>query len=177
MNPVICSLLITALMLVEGPVNGSFIKDWRGHHAVSFELVPRDSAQLLPVQQITKTLPSSLHKRLDTYPVVGGWQLEIGTYDSMLPVDTAAGILARFYEGIVRRSMVPTAEEHFYRLQSGNLALEFFCRQSPIPWILVRSFARIMGTAARRGFTGKYEMYYTHVQQGITVAISLYVFS
>ena len=134
------------------------------------------SLPALPNQQSTLTRPAFLRKRLDTYAVPGGWILEVGTYSSMLPVQTAAATLERFYNGVIRRSMIPTAEGHFYRLRSGNLALEFFCRQSPIPWLLVRNFARVMEMSARRGFTGRYEMYYTHVREGISIAISLYVF-
>jgi len=104
-----------------------------------------------------------------------GWQLELGTYASMLPTGSAAAILERFYNEVVERAIFPLAESNFYRLRSGQLALEFFCKQAPIPWALVGNFAKIMGAGARQGFTGRYEIYYIHSGRGITVAISLYV--
>ena len=119
--------------------------------------------------------PPLIRKRLDTYPMANGWQLQLGTYASMLPIASAAATLERFYTGVMRRARYPTPEGHFYRLRSGQLALEFFCRQAPIPWLLVENFARTMAAGTTQGFTGRYEMYYIHIENGLTVAISLYV--
>ena len=95
----------------------------------------------------------------------------------MLPIETAAINLEKIYDAVIRRSMDRSNPEfNFYRLSAGHLALEFFCRQSPIPCALVRNFVRITGAGGRQGFTGRYEMYHINVQAGLSIAISLYVF-
>jgi len=138
-------------------------------------LARRASINSLPLQHLNTKQPPFIHRRLENYPMANGWQLELGTYASMLPTGSAAAILERFYDEVVERAKFPLGESNFYRLRSGQLALEFFCGQAPIPWLLVRNFAKIMAASTKRGFTGRYEIYYIHIRQGITVAISLYV--
>lgn len=145
-------------------------------HAETFNSLDQVFSKSLATRPRPSIPSSALIKRLSTYPMANGWQLDIGTYDSMLPALTATATLQTFYNGVIQRTLLPTPRSHFYRFKSGSLALEFFCRQAPIPLLLVQSFANVMAAAARQGFGGKYEVYYTNVGQGITVAISLYVF-
>jgi len=172
------TLFFAALAAANGPAGTSIASSYGSQAAPELNgLARRASFNLLATQHLnTKQLPF-IHRRLDTYPMTNGWKLELGTYASMLPTGSAAAILERFYNEVVERAKFPLPESKFYRLRSGQLALEFFCKQAPIPWVLVGNFAKIMGVGARRGFTGRYEIYYTHVGQGVTVAISLYVLS
>ena len=176
MRRLIHAWLLIMLTVFASSVAVSTSKRWRIQDGDTRNLIQHDNPEL-PIEHTT-TIPSLfLHKRLDNYPMANGWQLEVGTYDSMLPTETAAITLEKFYDAVIWRSMVHSnPESNFYRLRAGHLALEFFCRQSPIPWALVRNFARIMAAGARQGFTGRYEMYYINVQAGLSIAISLYVF-
>jgi hypothetical protein len=173
-----CALLFAVLETPNGLAGTSIAIPNGGYTALEPSgLARRASFDSLPMQHLNTKLPPFIYRRLDTHPMPNGWQLELGTYASMLPTGSAAAILERFYKEVVERATFQLAESKFYRLRSGQLALEFFCRQAPIPWVLVGNFAKIMAAGARRGFTGRYEIYYTHVGQGVTVAISLYVLS
>ena len=116
---------------------------------------------------------TTVRKRADTFPVAGGWQLQVVTYASLLPVETAAQTLEKFYTAISLRAGFQMVSDHFYRLRQGQLALEFFCQESPISWILVEDFTRIMAEAAKKGWTGSYSMSYTHPIRKVTIAIQL----
>jgi hypothetical protein len=170
------ALLFAALETPNGPAGTSIVSPNGGHIAPEPSgLARRATFTSLPTQHLNTKQPPFIYRRLDTHPMPNGWQLELGTYASMLPTGSAAAILERFYNEVVERAIFPLAESNFYRLRSGQLALEFFCKQAPIPWALVGNFAKIMGAGARQGFTGRYEIYYIHSGRGITVAISLYV--
>lgn len=119
------------------------------------------------------TTPTTLRKRTTTYPVVGGWQLRVMTYASLLPLEIAAETLEKFYRDISTRAGFQMVQDHFYRLRLGKLALEFFCQERPVSWVLVQDFTRIMAEAARKGWTGSYSMYYFHPIKKVTVAIQL----
>lgn len=67
-------------------------------------LARRAFLNLLSMQHLNaKRLPFK-HRRLDTYSMTNGWQLEAGTYVSMLPTRSAAATLERFYNEVVERA-------------------------------------------------------------------------
>jgi len=149
-----CALLFAALETPSGPAGTSIVSSNGGHIAPEPSgLARRATFNSLPTQHLNTKQPPFIYRHLDTHPMPNGWQLELGTYASMLPTGSAAAILERFYNEVVERAKFPLAESNFYRLRSGQLALEFLRKQAPIPWALVgnlrRSWEQVPGKASQ----------------------------
>lgn len=104
-----------------------------------------------------------------------GWRVQAAAFESILPASTSAPLLDYFYQDIIRwTSATRTPETGLFRFRVGILTLEFQCAQSAITWYFVQRFAEMMLRSTRQGFTGAYQLFYTHVE-GIRIMVALYI--
>lgn len=107
-----------------------------------------------------------------------GWVGYITTFDSFLPVQTAAAALFRFYISVYNQlRSIPTDRPPQYQFSLGvdNLTLKFFSADAPIPWRFMAAVAWRMATLARSGFTGRHDSVYVYQPTGQAIRISLEV--
>lgn len=107
-----------------------------------------------------------------------GWVGYMTTFDSFLPVQTAAAALFRFYISVYNQlRSIPTDRPPQYQFSLGvdNLTLKFFSADAPIPWRFMAAVAWRMATLARRGFAGTHDSVYVYQPTGQAIRISLEV--
>ena len=135
------------------------------------------STQFAATKTPSLTRFNPIHKRNDD--ILGdGWSMQMIHSDIFFPVEIAAVQLIDFYRYVIEQVQSYSQSDPLgYRalaLTRGQLALNWWCPQTEIPWSLIHTFAEQMLQATFLGYTGQFAMRFTHLQ-GIAIDVVLQV--
>lgn len=103
-----CTELFAASVGINDPAGTVTASSYRSQSAPEPSgLARRAFSNLLSMQHLNAQQLPFKYRRLDTYSVTNGWQLEAGPYASMLPRGSATATLERFYNEVVERAKFP----------------------------------------------------------------------
>ena len=124
--------------------------------------------------------PSGLVKpraAIEPYSRSTEWVVDHHDFMCMLPIDTAAAILQKFYEDLAAFATVtvaPAARGHHIHL--GQILLEIMGPPGfVVSWMTIREFALDMLRLTKRGYTNTYQINFIHRATGRMITFSLYV--
>ena len=149
-----------------------------GHTGSRNHSLPRRQAiDELDIQGIG---PSGLVKpraAIEPYLASTEWIVDHHDFITMLPIDTAAAILQRFYEDLAlfaAATVTPAARGHHIHL--GEVLLEIMGPPGfVVGWLTIREFALDMLRLTKRGYTNTYQINFIHRATGRMITFSLYV--
>lgn len=114
----------------------------------------------------------------DLYELPNGWIGRVDKYLSLLPVQIAASVLESFYNVVidnVTQKWIYMQPVNCFTITWENIELEFSSTTRTIPWSFVLAFAQRLVDVTRRGFVGKYNVYYIHLPTGEEISVQLLI--
>lgn len=104
------------------------------------------------------------------------WIVDLHTFYTLLPWETAASTLQTFYEDVAylaATTLTSTATRYLIRM--GKIDLEVRSQLGDIPWTVVMRFANMMRDLVKRGFTNTYQINFVDRITGKLITMSLWV--
>ena len=150
----------------------------RGHTGARNHALLR--GQAINELDLREVAPSGLVKpraAIEPYSRSTEWVVDHHDFICMLPIDTAAALLQKFYEDLAAFATVtvtPAARGH--HIHYGQVLLEIMGPPGfVVGWMTIREFALDMLRLTRRGYTNTYQINFIHRATGRMITFSLYV--
>lgn len=102
----------------------------------------------------------------------------VDKYLSLLPAQIAASVLESFYNVVienVRQRLSQQQPVNSFTIRWENIELEFSSTTRTIPWNFILAFAQRLIESTRRGFIGRYDIYYVHLPTGEEISVQLLI--
>lgn len=106
-------------------------------------------------------------------------RLRLTTFASLIPFRSASSALLQLYAELLSNASGPWLSlpaAAYFTARCGNIYIDFEASQPyRIPWSFVAEFAEKMMEATARGFTGRFEGEYRHLESGAVIRVALRV--
>jgi len=144
-------------------------------------LLPPPPSKPSPSPSLFTSSPPLTPRVLITHSPLGPhWHQYLDALSPFLPNPPACAFFTHFYTTILANLSPGGPWTHLPEWPSfiigyGSVRLDFHSSVGPVPWAVVRDFARMMEGHSRAGFSGKFRYVYVHVATGLAITVLLSV--